>query len=221
VLLWACSCAQPPVKGVVSAIPWGNRELNTYTIFDREGTRLGEAGFGITREETAFVLDRTILIATTQDATRLRLHAESLLPIEEERTITQPGIPMELSVRYEKDTAAITVSGPGAPASSTVKVTEDTYAEGEIPMLLRCVRFDPGKRLGLGILLSLEASVVRAQVRVVGKEKVTTSLGRFDAWKVEVAGGRLGQTFWYQAEPPFRLVQYDDGRYLYKTEEAQ
>jgi len=205
----------------VYRIPWGDRDRSAFTVFDENNVRVGEADYQIMREGDHFVLDHTVIVSTSQDSSRLRLRAEDLRPLEESRTITQPGAPLQIHTALEGTTLTSRAVGPGAPAAVTMEVPKGTYLRAQMPILVRCLRFAKGQVVTLSVFSSLPPGVSQVTATVVGKEQVKTPGGSFETWKVTVAGPDGQEIYWCDTAGAHRLRKYTQGGYTYLSEETR
>ena len=60
------------------------------------------------------------------------------------------------------------------------------------------------------IVATLMGNLIPLELDVKEKEEITTAVGTFDCWKLEL---NIGQTFWISDDANRYLVRFEGGRY--------
>jgi len=208
-------CGPRHREGLVSQIPWGDREKTVYIIQSYHGVPVGGGEMEIFRRDSRFVFSQRYRVGEFRDEIRIEVDARTLKPVSESRTLNTTKGKITLDTRYEDGKLSIELNTPEGPKSATMTVPEDAYDNDEVLFLFRTLPFREGYSTSYTHVIPINALKPKATVKVLSREKVSTPGGEFEAWKLEVKVGVQKQYIWYAVEKPHLLVKYDNGQLIF------
>jgi hypothetical protein len=231
-LLAACGLAEEdslPTQDVVASIPWKVGEETSYTILDNDDEVLGTGVLRIDQEDGQIRLSQHYENPDFDDRSSVLVNAETLKPIEAERTITGEDGVLRIEVHYSGDFAEIervaTEEGKDEERRiDRLDVPEHAYDTGVSLFLWRTIPMQVDYRVAYR---SMATAVVgksqenKVTLRVVRQETVEVPAGAFEAWRVEIRAPGLKQTAWYGADSARRLLKYDNGQNTFVLESVE
>ena len=214
-----------PVSGIVSEVPWADRELINYTIQDYDGNEVGFIGLTLARDLRDTYVLKQVYIFKQQVATRLmivKVRADNLKPIT--GVITLGNISPTPLIEYHYENSVLNIESSdteGEVTYKTIDIPEDAYDNYELPFMLRAMPFKIGYTATFTNVIVNRAEKQIATVTVVGEEELQVPAGNFDTYKVEFTSDGNKKYFWYAQEKPHYLVKLDDGTGIILLEEIE
>jgi hypothetical protein len=231
-LLVACGLAEEdslPPQDVVASIPWKAGEEASYTILDNDDKVLGTGVLRIDEEDGQLRLSQHYQNPDFDDRSSVLVDAESLKPIEAERTITGEDGVLRIEVHYSGGVAEIerVAKEEGKEEERRIDrldVPEHAYDTGASLFLWRTIPMQVDYRVAYRSMAT--AVVGRSQenkvtLRVLRQETVEVPAGTFEAWRLEIRAPGVRQTAWYTADSAHRLLKYDNGQNTFLLESVE
>jgi len=188
--------------------PWVDGEEMQLDIKFPTGFKLGTVVYRVQAGETNGQKTWRVssrLFATTQQASRVEVEAETFKPIHGWWKVDVMG---ETEVAYSAGHAELRTVGKNGVKK--VELTGVVYDNEEAAQLIRRLPLGSGYKTTLRIFSSLGGgNIVPIGVKVVGEEKVMVPAGEFDCYKVELSP--VNQTFYYSADEHRYLVKFEAG----------
>jgi len=214
-----------PVSGIVSSIPWGDRELIDYTIQDYDGNEIGSTGLTLARElGDAYVL-KQVLGYKGQVFVFLiivKVRADNLKPVTGMITLGNISPAPLTEFRYEDSTLSIeNTNTEGEVTYKTIDIPEDAYDHYELPFLLRAIPLELGYTTTFTNVIVNRAEKQAATVTVIGEEELQVPAGNFDTYKVELTSAGDTKYFWCAKDMPHYMVKWDNGAEITLLEEVK
>ena len=207
-----CRSGGPTGQGLaLGSAPWQDGDRAMYDVVDRDGNRLGRSEFTFAREGGAWVLSAADEIGELHQACTVRIDAQTLQPLDEEKTVRTPKADVTLRTSYTGGQLEIKAVVNGEDRSATISVPAHALDNDQLLMTLRALQFADGYQGSYVNVVAASATKVKTMVRVQGKETVEVPAGNLEAWRVELDFGQARQHAWYQVDPPHHMVQYDNG----------
>jgi hypothetical protein len=231
-LLAACSLAEEdslPTQDVFASIPWTVGEEASYTILDNDDKVLGTGVLRIDEEDGQLRLSQHYQNPDFDDRSSVLVDAESLKPIEAERTITGEDGVLRIEVHYSDGVAEIerVAKEEGKEEERRIDrldVPEHAYDTGASLFLWRTIPMQVDYRAAYRSMAT--AVVGRSQenkvtLRVLRQETVEVPAGTFEAWRLEIRAPGVRQTAWFAADSARRLLKYDNGQNTFLLESVK
>lgn len=215
-------CCPPRVATLtVSQVPWPDEEMTSYVIEDQQGNEVGNAEIIIAKEGETYVLTSAIIVSEATDEIIIRMKADDLKPISENRTLYIPpgriiaeGI-WQLNASYNASQLTLETETPMVQKEPyTVDVPEDAFAYDQVLCLLRTLPYKEDYTASYtNIIIWPNLEMPTATVTVTSRETVEAPAGSFDCHKLEVSleNVALKYYFWYGVNEPHYLIKYDNG----------
>ncbi len=220
ILAVACSQAQPSAKLEVK-VPWPDRELTQYVITDGKGAEVGAGELEVSKEDDRYLLRHNYRLGAVVDAIAMRVRADDLKPLSEQRLITTDQGVTEIRTSYEGAKLSIYAKTPdGKEQSATIDVPEDAYDNSEALFLWRALPFQQGYKVSYTNIVAANALKPRVTITVVGQEKISVPAGEFEAWHLELEAAGQKQQLWYAVAAPHYLLKYDNGSTVFLLRRA-
>ena len=188
--------------------PWVDGEAMQLDIKFPTGFKLGTVVYRVNAGETNGQRTWRVssrLFATTQQASRVDVEAESFKPIHGWWKVDVIG---EAEVWYSAGQAEL--RRPGKGGVKKVDLTGVVYDNEEATQLIRRLPLGSGYKTTLRIFSALGGgNIIPIGVKVVGEKKVKVPAGEFDCYQVELSP--VNQTFYYSADEHRYLVKFEAG----------
>jgi hypothetical protein len=172
--------------------------------------------FGYDRETIAKTATGFTVRGETKLGPMLSYTTEMVLgPSGEMIASRQDGAVQGMPVKANFDYAAGRVKGtattptPQGPKSVTVDTTvpPGTVDERALTTMLTTLPWAAGAKFAFPVFYSTENSLKQTQLSVAATESVTVPAGTFQAYKVDMSGGRVPTTFWIEVAAPHRVLK--------------
>ena len=188
--------------------PWVDGEEMNLDIKFATGFRIGMAQY---RVESGELQGRKIwklgtrVFATTQQASRVEVEADSFKPIHCWWRINLIGA---VDVNYLPGAAEVKMLPDGEVKK--IDLGGVVYDNEEVIQLIRRLPLAPDYKTQLKVLTGLGGgNIIPLEVAVVGQEKVEVPAGTFDCYKIDLKLVR--QQFWFSADSHHYLVKFEAG----------
>jgi hypothetical protein len=202
--------AKPAGPGFEAA-PWADGESASYDVLSASSQKIGTSESGLTLDTGAWVLSWSDKIGELDQSWKLRMDAQTLKPLSEEKTIHTAATDATISTTYTGSKLDIKAIVKGETQSASMNVPDNAIDNDQLLVVLRALPFAQGYEAKYAIIVAQNALNVPVTIRVKAKESVEVPAGKFEAWRVELDFGQGQQSLWYQVDSPHRLVQYDNG----------
>ena len=212
-----------PVNGIVSGIPWSDRELASYVIQDYEGSTIGAAGLSLARDmEGTYILKQFYGFKQQVAAllTMAKVRADNLKPIS--GVVTLANISPAPVVEYSFDDGILSIrvlNTEGDISRDTIDIPEDAYDDNELLFLLRAIPFKVGYTASFTNMIAAAAQKHVVIITVVDEEELQVPAGSFDAYKIELTMAGEKKYLWYGKDKPHYFLKLDDGSSVIVLEE--
>jgi hypothetical protein len=188
--------------------PWVDGEEMQLDIKFPTGFKLGTVVYRVQAGETngqKIWRLSSRLFATTQQASRVEVEAESFKPIHGWWKVDLIG---EVEAAYSAGQAELRTAGKDGVKK--VDLTGVVYDNEEAAQLIRRLPLALDYKTTLRIFSSLGGgTIIPLGIKVVGEEKVKVPAGEFDCYKIELSP--VNQTFYYSADAHRYLVKFEAG----------
>jgi hypothetical protein len=220
-LLIAVGCASSPASSAPTASgdaslkltpPWHSDEHFEYNIVaTQDGSLLGTSMIDVQPAGDVTTIKNVVKIGQITQSMTVTVRSSDLRPLSGEHQVT--GSPNDFSLTSAYQNGQLTVQAQTAQGTKNATVNVDASAldNDSLLMVLRGAPLADNFSSPFTLVVSANATQVKAMLNVVGKESVTVPAGTFETYKVELSFGTQKQTIWYEAVSPHRLIQYDNG----------
>jgi hypothetical protein len=191
----------------VTTIPWGQSEVATYLLKDKDGRIVGTASLRIQRSGATTTLSQHFRDNGNRDEIDVVVESDTLKPISSTRLITRPDGRDELAVTYTEEGALIRQGG----RQSGISVPEHAYDNDTSLFLWRTVPFEEGYQARYVTVITNRRNRQTVEITVRGRERVEVAAGTFNAWRVEIRTANARQVAWYADTASRTLLRYDNG----------
>lgn len=196
----------------LSNVPWSNGDEVSYEWLDKNGGKIGTSQYAYTEDGDAWVVSFTDKITGLDQSAKVRIDAQTLKPLGEEKSIKAQGTDATVNTTYKDGKLDIQAVLNGENKSAAIDVPANALDNDQLLVTLRALQFADKYEGKATVVNGSNAAKIPVTVRVVGKEKVDVPAGSYDTWKVELDFGQSKQNAWYQTDSPNNLVQYDNGQ---------
>jgi hypothetical protein len=215
VLASGCGAAPAPAATPTSLgfgpAPWQTESASSYEWLDANGTQIGTSEYSLSLNQGAWAIDEQDLISGVEQSIQMRISAQTLAPLSEQKTIKTANNTVQLETEYAKGKLTISANVDGNSRSASLDVPANAIDNDQLLMTLRALPFAEGYSVQYVVVVAQNALKVDTTFTVQATETVTVPAGRFESWRVEIRAGQTQQTAWYQVAAPHMLVQYDNG----------
>ena len=217
-LIAACSSESdfPDPSNPVTGIPWPDYELLRYDIVDQTNVKLGTVDFEVERQEDEYRLGILFLnpSAQAQDEVELFVDAETLQALRYSRLATDTDDRIEVTGTYSVDEEGMPVLDSivvenGDRKEKQVEVGDFGFDTDSSAWLWRSIAFAQDYEVSYRSVNTLAQRSQLVRLRVVGQDRIHTSVGDILAWQLEVRPGLERQNIWYEVDNPHVLVRWD------------
>lgn len=211
-----------PVSGIVSGIPWSDRELASYVIQDYEGNKIGIVGLTIAREMgDTYILKQFYGVEqqVTSILTMVKVRADNLKPVSGRVAFAHISPAPIISYKYEDSVLSIAITTEDEPKHTVMDVPEDAYDDNALFFLLRAIPFKVGYTASFTNMITVSAQKYAVTITVVGEEEIQVPAGSFDAYKIELNMAGEKKYLWYGKDKPHYFLKLDDGSSVIVLEE--
>jgi len=214
-----------PVSGIVSEVPWGDRELIDYTIQDYDGNEIGSIGLTLARELGDAYVIKHVLGYKEQVFIYLiivKVRADNLKPVTGMITLGNISPTPLTEYHYENSVLNIESSNTeGEVTYQTIDIPEDAYDNYELPFLLRAIPLEVGYTATFTNVIINRAEKQATTITVIGEEELQVPAGNFDTYKVELTSAAGTKYFWCAKDMPHYMVKWDNGAEITLLEEVK
>lgn len=211
-----------PVSGIVSGIPWSDRELASYVIQDYEGNKIGIVGLTIAREMgDTYILKQFYGVEqqVTSILTMVKVRADNLKPVSGRVAFAHISPAPIISYKYEDSVLSIAITTEDEPKHTVMDVPEDAYDDNALFFLLRAIPFKVGYTASFTNMITVSAQKYAVTITVVDEEEIQVPAGSFDAYKIELTMAGEKKYLWYGKDKPHYFLKQDDGSSVIVLEE--
>ena len=208
-LVVGCGATATPTPPAKASYPWGAGDRAEYTI-EGNGQPIGSLVFTTAAKETGYVLTTETTIGAIKDVSNVRVDND-LKPIGATRQLTGAGqSDFTLMTIYDKGKLTIQAKTSTGDKSASVDVPADAWDNDQLLMSIRSLPLTDTYAYTLTNVVGANASMVKTQLTVVGKETVSVAAGSFTAYKVEMSFGQSKQYVWVDASKPHHIIKYEN-----------
>ena len=213
--LSACASSDSVAPLTISQ-PLPDQESLTYTLLDRQNSKIASAQFGIQRQGDALVLTQLYTdLSGHTDNTTVTVDAATLAPRSAQHAIDSATTQTALVVTYIGGKLSAVASAGGKQRRHEAKLLAGSYDDRESPFLLRTLPFSAEftARFGSVIVDPTTATISRAlaTARVLGTTTMKLGDKSFKAWEVQLSAAGRTNTAWFDSGPGRRLLRYTFG----------
>jgi hypothetical protein len=214
-LVSGCGAAPTPTATPTSLgfepAPWQNESAASYDWLDANGAQIGTSEYSLSLNQGAWVITEKDLISGVEQMIEMRISAQTLAPVSEQKTIKTANSTVQLETEYANGQVTISANVDGNSRSASIDVPANAIDNDQLLMTLRALPFAEGYSVQYVVIVTQNALKVDTTFTVQATEVVTVPAGSFESWPVEISAGQTHQTAWYQVAAPHMLVQYDNG----------
>ncbi|MFC2012752.1 DUF3108 domain-containing protein [Chloroflexota bacterium] len=204
-----------PINGIFAAIPWQERELLDYVMYDYSGNETGAIAMTLARElDDSYVLKQVFIfqqqVYTLLTITKVR--ADNLKPVN--GMITLGNISPAPLIKYSYGDGVLNIASTDTEnnlTNRTIDLPEDAYDDNELFFMLRALPFKVGYTASFTNIIVASGAKYPVTVTVVGEEELQSPAGAFNTYKVELDMAEVKQYLWYAQKKPHFLIKLDDG----------
>ena len=212
-LLAACDPAAdfPDPSNPVRAIPWPDYELLRFDFIDENGRDLGTMDLEVERQGSTYLIHILFLLtpSNARDEIFVRVDAETLRPIDYQRSASNAEERIDVSGVYGEETLAAVVIEDGKRQEAEVELGEFAFDNDSSAYLWRSIGFAQDLQVVYRSVNVKERRSQLVRLRVRSQDLVRAPAGEFLTWEVEVVPGLDRQTIWFTVDAPHYLVQWD------------
>ncbi|NLF03121.1 MAG: DUF3108 domain-containing protein [Anaerolineales bacterium] len=210
VLLGGCAQAGGEGLGLGSA-PWQDGRTVRYQWLDETDSEIGTSVISYTREGDVWVIAQSDQISGLDQTFEVRVAADTLAPVSEQKQVKTADTEFELTTRYEGGKLEIKAVVNGEDRTASVDVPANALDNDQLLVSLEALPFAEGYKGEVVVVVAQNALKVPMEVTVQGQEEIEVPAGTFQAWRVEFKASQGIQTVWYKVDAPHTLVLYDNG----------
>jgi len=204
------STATPTGLGFEPA-PWQNGSAAGYEWLDASGAQIGTSQYDFSLSNGAWTITEKDNIGGVEQMIEMRINAETLAPLSEQKTINTANSNVQLETEYANGKLTVNANVDGNSRSASLDVPPNALDNDQLLMTVRALPFAEGYTVQYVVVVAQNALKVDTTFTVQAKEMVTVPAGSFESWCVEISAGQTKQTAWYQVAAPNMLVQYENG----------
>ena len=222
-LVAATACADEggiATRDIVATIPWSDGEAPlTYSIVD-DGKERGRATLSITREDGHVLLEQSSSDGEgNSDVSVVTADPATLKPLAMRRTVINEDGRAVVDASYEAEIVRIRQTNFDPPDETTpdntrenpLRLPEHGYENHSSLFLWRTITFEENYTVTYTTIISNRRETQDVTLTVVGRERVETPAGQFDAWHLRIEPEESdAQDAWYATSPEHRLLVYDN-----------
>jgi hypothetical protein len=227
-LLIATSCVGAETivsRNIIKTIPWDVPETTKYRVLDHNDNEVGTATFKIESEEMGLRFTQHFQFpgrAFVNDA-QVVADAETLEPISTRFVIDGPDGRFTCESAYASGDVTAHRTGQDGERDDTLELPDIFYDSWTDLFLWRTIDYGEGFETEYGDVLSCTVDRTQKQnitLRVLEQESITTPLGTYDTWHLEIESAGETQDAWYSTDPLHLLVKYDNGDQTFELIQA-
>lgn len=209
-LVVGCGATATPTPPAKASYPWGAGDRAEYTI-EGNGQPIGSLVFTTAAKETGYVLTTETTIGAVKDVSNVKVDND-LKPIGATRQLTGAGqSDFTLMTIYDKGKLTIQAKTSAGDKAASIDVPADAWDNDQLLMSIRSLPLSDTYVYTLTNVVGANASLIKTQLTVVGKETISVAAGSFTAFKVEMSFGQSKQYIWVDASKPHHVVRYENG----------
>lgn len=210
VLLGGCAQAEGEGLGLGST-PWQDGRTVRYQWLDESDSEIGTSVISYTREGDVWVIAQSDQISGLDQTFEMRVAADTLAPVSEQKHVQTADTEFDLTTRYEGGKLEIKAVVNGEDRTASVDVPASALDNDQLLVSLEALPFAEGYNGEFVVVVAQNALKVPMEVTVQGQEQIEVPAGTFQAWRVEFKASQSTQTAWYKVDAPHTLVLYDNG----------
>jgi len=227
-LLIATACAGTETitsRNIITAIPWDVPETTKYRVLDKDDLEVGTATFKIETAETGLHFTQHYDFpsrAFVNDA-QVVADAQTLEPVTTRYVIDGPDGRITCEAAYASGKVTVHRTGQDTERDDTLDLPDVFYDSWTDLFLWRTIDYSEGFETEYGDILACTLDRTQKQnitLKVLQQESITTPLGRYDTWHLEIESGGKTQDAWYTIDPLHLLVKYDNGEQTFELIQA-
>ena len=144
-----------------------------------------------------------VVAGNSQSLSEVTAEAETFRPLS---SFWRHSLLGHATVRYHDGKVEVDVN---KQPTKTLEASGAVYDNEHATYLIRRLPLQPGYKADLRIVSAFGGMVIPVPVHVTGIEKVETSAGSFECYRVNLKLGAITQTFWFSTDAPRYLVKYE------------
>lgn len=227
-LLIATACAGTETiasRNIVKTIPWDVPETAKYRLLDKDDKEVGTANFKIENAGAGLRFTQHFDFPSKGFVNDAQVVADSqtLQPVSSRFVIDGPDGRISCEAAYADGKVTAHRSGQDGERDDTLDLPDILYDSWADLFLWRTIDFGEGFETTYGDTLSCTLDRTQQQnitLRVLEQESVTTPLGTYDTWHLQIESSRETQDAWYSVDPLHLLVKYDNGEQTFELIQA-
>lgn len=228
ILLIASACAgteEITSRNIIKTIPWDVPETMKYRVLDRDDVQVGTAEFEIEAADTGVRFTQHYEFpgrAFVNDA-QVVADAQTLVPVSTRFVIDGPDGRITCEAAYASGKVTVHRTGQDGERDDTLDLPEIFYDSWTDLFLWRTIDYSEGFETEYGDILSCTIDRTQKQnitLRVLQQESITTPLGTYETWHLEIESSGETQDAWYTIDPLHLLVKYDNGEQTFEIIQA-
>ncbi len=111
---------------------------------------------------------------------------------------------------YTLKSVSIKLKAPMGEKSTEIPLSENSFDNEIITMLLRNIPFEQGYTAEITSVVPLSAVSVPINISVMEKEKVNVLAGEFETRRINLKFAGREINIWYDEKSPRKMVKYED-----------
>lgn len=227
-LMFATACAgteEITSRNIIKTIPWDVPETTKYRVLDEDDKEAGTANFKIETAEAGVRLTQHFDFPSRgfiNDA-QVVADAQTLEPVTTRFVIDGPDGRFTCEAAYDSGTVTVHRSGQDGERDDTLDLPEVFYDSWTDLFLWRTIDFSEDFETEYGDTLACTLDRTQKQnitLKVLQQESITTPLGTYETWHLEIESGGKTQDAWYTIDALHLLVKYDNGEQTFEIIQA-
>jgi hypothetical protein len=211
---------------VPGRIPFGCGEIARYSLEEIDGTRVATGTLETRCEGDAWLLTQHYTAAGAAegdvvDASQVVAHITTLAPASSSREATRDGEVERWDAAYTADRSAVTftrVEPDGDSDERELRLRENAYDNESALWLWRALPLDEEYDERYVSVSAVSRNQITVRLTVVQQERIEVPAGTFETWRLQVRSGRATRVAWIGIDPPYPLVQWDNGDQIFLLE---
>lgn len=212
-------------RNIIKTIPWEVPETTKYRVLDREDLEVGTGTFKIESAEAGLRFTQHYEFpsrAFVNDA-QVVADAQTLKPVSTRFVIDGPDGRITCEAAYASGTVSVHRTGQDGQRDDALDLPDIFYDSWTDLFLWRTIDFAEDFETEYGDILSCTVDRTQKQnitLRVLQQESITTPLGTYETWHLEIESAGEKQDAWYTIDPLHLLVKYDNGEQTFEVIQA-
>lgn len=212
-------------RNVIKAIPWDVPETTKYRVLDTDDKEAGTASFKVETVETGVRFTQHFDFPSrgfVNDA-QVIADGQSLEPVSTRFVIDGPDGRISCEAAYASGTVSVHRAGQDGERDDTLALTDIFYDSWTDLFLWRTIDFAENFEITYGDTLACTLDRTQKQnitLKVLQQESITTPVGTYDTWHLQIESSGETQDAWYSVDPQHLLVKYDNGEQTFELTQA-